>query len=71
MLLVRGLQERQVQKIRWERRRVGGSTPEAYIAVHFPVRLHGISPMALRSDIQRLLVDCNARLDNIRCAAGE
>lgn len=64
-----GLQERQVQKVRLERRRVGGSEPEAYIAVRYPVRLHGVSPLALRSDIQHLLGDCKARLENIRCDA--
>ena len=59
-----------MQKIRSERRRVVGTAPEAYIAVRFPVRLHGVSPLALRSDIQHLLRDCKARLENIRCALG-
>ena len=63
-----GLQERQVQKIRSERRRVVGNMPEAYIAVRYPVRLHGVSPLALRSDIQHLLRDCKARMENIRRA---
>lgn len=62
------LKERHVQKLRQDRHRAGGPKLEAYVQVNFPVRVHGASPLALRSDIQRLLADCNARLANIRCA---
>ena len=54
-----------MQRLRLERR--PGGAPHAYVEVAYPVRLHGFSPLALRSDIARFLNDCPTRLESIRC----
>ena len=32
----------------------------------YPVRMHGFSPLAVRSDVRRFLADCDAKMENIR-----
>ena len=62
------VQGQHVEESQQENQRFRGPLLVAKVHVNFPVRLHGVSPLALRTDIQRLLADCNARLESIRLA---